>query len=67
MKEYARAKGVSAKLREALESVIDLSRENGVSETVEYCEKVPHTSGRPHVDLVLGRNGTGTRLTHADT
>ncbi len=33
----------------------------------EYCEKVPRTSARPHVDLVLGGNRTGTRLAHADT
>jgi hypothetical protein len=51
----------------ALESAEDLSRENGVSETADYCEKVPCTSARPHVDLVPGGNGTGTRLTHVDT
>jgi hypothetical protein len=33
----------------------------------EYCEKVPPTSARPHVDLVLSRNGTDTHLTCADT
>jgi hypothetical protein len=65
--EYAQVKGVSAKLGVALESAIDLSRENGVSETAEYCEKVARTSSRPHVDLVPSGNGTGTRLTHADT
>jgi hypothetical protein len=43
-------------------SAIGLSHENGVSEMAEYCEKVPRTSVRPHVDLVPGRNGTGTRL-----
>ncbi len=65
--EYARAEGVSAELGVASELAIDLSYENGVSETAEYCEKVPRTSARPHVDLVLGRNGTGTRLMRADT
>jgi hypothetical protein len=66
LKEYARVEGVSAKLGVALESAIELSCENGVSETAEYCEKVPRTSARPHVDLVLGRNATGTCLMHAD-
>jgi hypothetical protein len=50
-----------------LESVSDLSRRIRVSEMAEYWEKVKRTSARPHVDLVLGGNGTGTRLTHADT
>ncbi len=45
----------------------DLSCRIGVSETAEYWEKVQRTSARPHVDLVLGGNGTGTRLTRADT
>jgi hypothetical protein len=67
VKEYARAEGVLAKLGVASELVIDLSRENRVSETEEYCEKVPCTSARPHVDLIPGGNGTGTRLTRADT
>jgi hypothetical protein len=67
LKEYAQAEGVLAKLGVALESAIDLSCENGVSEMAEYCEKVLHTSLRPHVDLVPSRNGTGTRLTRADT
>ncbi len=67
LKEYAQAEGVSAKLGAALELVIGLSCGNGVSETAEYCEKVPRTSVRPHVDLELGGNGTGMRLTHADT
>ncbi len=30
-------------------------------------EKVPHSSARPHVDLVPGGNRTGTCLMHADT
>jgi hypothetical protein len=67
LKEYAQAEGVSAKLGVASESVIGLSRRNGVSETAEYCEKVPRASTRPHVDLVPGGNGTGTCLMHADT
>jgi hypothetical protein len=67
LKEYARSEGVSAELGVALELAIDLSHGNGVSETVEYCEKVPRTSARPHVDLVLGGNGTGTRLMCTDT
>ncbi len=45
----------------------DLSRRIGVSETAEYWEKVQRTSARPHVDLVPGGNGTGMRLTRADT
>jgi hypothetical protein len=67
MKEYARAEGVLAELGVALESAIDLSCGNGVSEMAEYCEKVPRTSVRPHVDLVPGGNGTVTCLTPADT
>jgi hypothetical protein len=67
LKEYTRAEGVSAKFGVASELAADHSRENGVSETAEYCEKVPCTSVRPHVDLVTGGNGTGTRLTRADT
>jgi hypothetical protein len=67
LKEYARAEGVLAELGVALELAVDLSRGNGVPETAEYCEKVSRTSARPHVDLVPGRNGTGTRLMHADT
>ncbi len=67
LKEYAQAEGVSAELGVALELAVDLSRGNGVPETAEYCEKVLHTSTRPHVDLVLGRNGTGKHLTCADT
>ncbi len=45
----------------------DFSRRIGVSEMAEYWEKVQRTSARPHIDLVLGRNGTGMRLTRADT
>ena len=67
MKEYAQAEGVSAKLGAASELGIGLSRGNGVSETAEYCEKVPRNSARPNVTLVRGRNGTGRHLTSADT
>jgi hypothetical protein len=49
------------------ESASDLSRRIGVSETAEYWEKVQRTSARPQVDLVPGENGTGMRLTRADT
>jgi hypothetical protein len=49
------------------ESASDLSLRIGVSEMAEYWEKVQRTSARPHVDLVPGKNGTGTCLTHADT
>ncbi len=45
---------------------VDLSRENGVPETAKFCEKVSCNSTRPHVDLVLGGNGTGMRLMCAD-
>jgi hypothetical protein len=61
MKEYAQAEGVLAKLGVALELAADLSHGNGVPETAEYCEKTLQSSARPHVDLVLGRNWTGTR------
>ncbi len=67
MKEYAQAEGVLAKLRVASELTVDLSCGNGVPEMVEYCEKVLRASVRPNIDLVSGRNGTGTRLTRADT
>jgi hypothetical protein len=67
LKEYAQAEGVLAKLGVASESAADLSRENGVPETVEYCKKVPCNSTRPHVDFVLGGSVTGMHLMHADT
>jgi hypothetical protein len=67
VKEYAQAEEVLAKFGVASELAADLSSENEVSEMAEYCEKVPCTSARPHVDLVPGRNGTGTRLMRADT
>ena len=59
--------GVSAKLGVASESALDLSCTNGVPETAEYCENVLRSSTRPQVDLLPGGNGTGTRLTRADT
>ncbi len=67
MKKYAQAEGVSAELGVASVLAADLSCRNGVPETAEYCEKAPHSSARPHIDLVLGGNGTGRHLTHADT
>ncbi len=67
VKEYARVEGVLAGFGVDLESAPDLSCGIGVSETAECWEKVQGTSARPHVDLVPGRNGTGMRLTHADT
>jgi hypothetical protein len=63
---YAQAEGVLAGFGVDLESTSDLSCEIGVSEMAEYWEKVQRTSARPHVDLVLGGNGTGMRLTRAD-
>ncbi len=66
LKEYVRAEGVLAGFGVDLELVSDLSRGIGVSETAEYWEKIQCNSARPHVDLVLGGNGTGTCLTHAD-
>ncbi len=66
MKDYAQAEGVLAGVGVDSESASDLSLGIGVSETAECWEKVQRTSARPHVDLVPGRNRTGTRLTHAD-
>jgi hypothetical protein len=60
-REYRRRFGVD------LELASDLSRRIGVSETAEYWKKVQRTFARPHIDLVPGGNGTGTRLTRADT
>ncbi len=67
LKEYARVEGVSAGFGVDLESASDLSCGIGVSETAECWEKVQRTSVRPHIDLVPGGNGTGMRLTRADT
>ena len=67
MKEYARAEEALAGFVVDLVLVSDLSHGIGVSETAEYLEKVQRTSAEPYVDLVPGKNGTGTCLTHADT
>ncbi len=67
LKEYARAEGVSVELGVASESTADLSHKNGLPEMVEYYEKVPCNSARPHVDVVPDGSVTGTRLTRADT
>ncbi len=66
MKEYARAEEVSAGFGVDSVSVSDLSHGIGVSEMAEYLEKVQCTSAGPYVDLVPGKNGTGTCLTRAD-
>ncbi len=66
LKKYAQVEGVSTGFGVDLESVSDLSRGIGVSEMAKYWEKVQRTSARPHVDLIPGGNGTGTRLTCAD-
>jgi hypothetical protein len=66
LKRYARAKGVS-NMPKRREYRPEIRSRFGVSETVEYWEKVQRTSARPHVDLVPGKNGTGTRLMRADT
>jgi hypothetical protein len=67
LKEYAQAEEVLAGFGVDLESVSDLSCEIGMSETAEYWEKVQRTSARPHIDLIPGGYGTGTRLMRADT
>jgi hypothetical protein len=67
LKEYSQAEEVSAGFGVDLESASDFSCRIGVSETAEYWEKVQCTSAGPHVDLVLGKNGTGMCLTCADT
>ncbi len=67
VKEYARAEVVSAGFGVDSESASDLSHGIGVSEMAECSEKVQRTSARPHIDLVPGGNGTGMRLTRADT
>ncbi len=66
LKEYAQAEGVSARFGVDLELASDLSHGIGVSEMAECWEKVQRTSARPHIDLVPGGNGTGTRLMRAD-
>jgi hypothetical protein len=67
LKEYAQVEEVSAGFGVDLVSASDLSRGIRVSETVEYMEKVQRTSAGPYIDLVPGKNGTGTCLTRADT
>jgi hypothetical protein len=67
LKGCAQAEEVSAGFGVDSVLVSDRSRGIGVSETEEYLEKVQRTSARPHVDLVPGKNGTGTCLTRADT
>jgi hypothetical protein len=67
LREYARAEEVSAGFGVDSVSASDLSRGIGVSEMAEYLEKVQRTSAGPYVDLVPGKNGTGTCLTRADT
>jgi hypothetical protein len=57
---------VSAGFGVDLVSASDLSHGIGVSETAEYLEKVQRTSAGPYVDLVPGKNVTGTCLTRAD-
>jgi hypothetical protein len=63
LREYAQAEGVSVKLGVALELASDLSWENGVSETAEYCEKVLCNSTRPYIDFAPGGSVTDTCLT----
>ncbi len=67
LKEFAQVEGVSAGFGVDSVSVSDLSYGIGVSEMAEYWEKVQRASAGPYVDLVPGKNGTGTCLTHADT
>ena len=67
LKEYAQAEEVSAGFGVDLVSVSDLSCGIRVSETADYWEKVQLTSAGPYVDLVPGKNRTGTCLTSADT
>jgi hypothetical protein len=66
LKEYAQAEEVSAGFGVDSVSVSDLSCRIGGSEMAEYLEKVQRTSAGPYVDLVPGKNGTGTCLTRAD-
>ncbi len=66
LKEYAQAEEVLAGFGVDLVSASDLSCGIGVSETAEYWDKVQRASAGPYVDLVLGKNGTGTCLTRAD-
>ncbi len=67
VKEYAQAEEVLAGFGVDLVLASDLSCGIGVSEMAESLEKFQRTSTGPHVDLVPGKNGTGTCLTRADT
>jgi hypothetical protein len=66
LKEYARAEEVLARFGVDSVSVTDFSCGIEVSEMAEYWEKVQRTSAGSHVDLVPGKNRTGTYLTRAD-
>jgi hypothetical protein len=66
LREYAQVEEVSAGFGVNLVLASDLSLGIGVSEMAEYLEKVQRTYAGPYVDLVLGKNGTGRCLTHAD-
>ncbi len=55
---HAQGEGVLVELGVALESTTDLSWGNGVSETAEYCKKVPCNSVRPYIDFVPGGSVT---------
>ncbi len=59
--------GVLARFGVDLELVSDLFFGIRVSEMARYWEKVYHTSARPHLDLILDENGTGTCLVRPDT
>jgi hypothetical protein len=66
LKEYAQAGEVLARFGVDSESVSDLSRGIRVSKITEYWEKVQRTFARPHLDLILGGNGSSTCLTRTD-
>jgi hypothetical protein len=66
VKEYAQAEEVLAGFGVDLVLASDLFCQIGVSEMVEYWEKVQRTSAGSYVDLVSGKNGTGTCLMPAD-
>jgi hypothetical protein len=57
VKENAQAEEVLARFGVDSVSMSDLSCKIGVSETVEYWEKVQHTSTGHYVDLVPGKMG----------
>ncbi len=66
LKKYSQVEEVSAGFGVDLVSASDHSHGIGVSKMAEYLEKVKRTSAGPYVDLVPGKNGTGTCLTRAD-